>query len=360
MSEKNLIHLRYSVMGVLVFALLLTAGWRWMGNPFANGPEDVVTAYLADVRAGDVEAALAHTGWTPHKKAATFLTPEAIDADWSVDGVVEIEREAGRARVEVTASGDGVESVDGVFDLIADGDSWRLDMPFAEVGFGRLGLGHVMINGQRDVPAGHPMNQRYLLFPGLYHFYGTDNPSIEVDIAPRLLLPGSGTTWIDGDMAVTDAGAASAQAAVNSYVDACVADYTGTRSCPFGLDVRTLDELLDVERHSVSGTIEWELEEYPVIEVEYVDGRFEIRDVETGAVELTGTMVERVRDEATREYHDGAAFDFAVDCRIEARWLTAVVDAEGEWTIGHLAEVDDDLDWRPAPATETCGARAAY
>ena len=352
--------LAWSIGVVVVLAATGTGFWL-AGDDVDDGPGEVVNSYLAAVRAGDVAAALSLTGWTPDEEYGAFLTAEAVSADWTVDRVAEVDNDGVTARVEVTLESPVTDEATGVFELIADDGSWRLDMPFAEIGFGDIGVDYVEVNGQYEAMTKHSAFQRYLLFPGLHHFYTAENPSVDISAEPRLLLPGGDLTRIDAQIAVSESGVETAQQAVDDYIDECAdTDEVYVANCPFSAQATSLDDLLDIEYMNEVRDADWTVEEYPVIDVAYANGRFEVTDVEPGEVGLSATGTERVWDSGKREFYDGDDIDFAIDCRIEARWLEPTVGADGAWTIHHFADFEDEYDWRPGSVMETCGSAAAW
>ena len=341
----------------MVAAIVAGGGLWWATTGDAERPPtEVVAEFLDAVGAGDVERALSHTGWTPDDDSGVFLTPEALDDDWTVDRIVETDRDGGRARVEVTIASSDLRA-DGVFELHADADSWRLDRPYAEIGFGESGLGYMDVNGQRHVPESHPADQRYLLLPGLYHFYAADNQVIDVGGEPRLLLPGEGTTWVEAEVVVTEAGREAAQRAVDGYVEDCASTGDVYRNhCPFAVDAVAVDALIGVEYMNDVRNLDWEVTEYPQVDVTYQDGRFRLTDVQPGEIEVSGTGTERLWDSQKRKFYDGEDIDFTLDCRIEARWLELTVEFDGGWSVHHFAQSGQGHDWRPGSVVETCGA----
>lgn len=353
---------RLWISGALVAVVAAGLGsWLAFDGEAGDAPEDVVTAYLEAIRAGDVTAAQSLTAWSPDSDSGAFMTDAALDTEWVIDSASEIEGGEDRARVQVTISSPQAGQAEGVFDLIAEADSWRLDMPYVEVGFSDVGLDYLDVNGQRHVPSNHPAYQRYFLFPGLYHFYAADNPAIDIAGEPRLLLPGGDPTRIDAEVAVTEAGMETAQEAVNDYIDECAAaGAADDNGCPFALDGMAVESLIGVEYVNDVRNLEWVVEEYPLIEVRFSDGRFEVIDAEPGEIEVSATATERLWDGQEREFYDGDDIDFTVDCRIEARWLELAVGYDGSWAVRHFADFEDEYDWRPGSVVETCGSAPAW
>lgn len=352
--------LSWSIGAVVVVVVAGVGVWLSTGGDDA-GPEDVVARYLSSVRSGDTEEALALTGWRPEGDVASFLIPESLSAEWTVAGIVEIDDDGTTAQVEATLSSPETGDVTGVFDLFHTGDSWRLDMPYAEVGLGDVGVDYFEVNGRHQTLTTHPEYQRYLLFPGLYRFYTDDNPSLDISTEPRLLLPGDDVTRIDAQITVTDAGVESAQLAVDAYIDDCARVTSAyVESCPFSAEARSLEALVGVDYMNAIRDVEWEVRTYPVIDVDYSDGRFGITDVEVGEVELSASGTERIWDSGTREFNDGDDIDFTIDCRIEATWLDLTVGPDGTWTVSHRTDFETEHDWRPGLVVETCGAAPTH
>ncbi|MFD0557427.1 hypothetical protein FB566_2697 [Stackebrandtia endophytica] len=352
--------LLWSVGAVVVVVAAGAGVWLSTGGDDA-APEDVVERYLSSVRSGDTEDALSLTGWRPEGDVAAFLTPESLSAEWTVGGVVEVDNDGTAARVEATLSSLEAAEVTGVFDLFHTGDSWRLDMPYAEVGLGDVGVDYFEVNGRDQALTTHPAYQRYLLFPGLYRFYADDNSSLDISAEPRLLLPGDDVTRVEAQITVTDTGVESAQLAVDAYIDECArATSAYVESCPFSADPHSLDTLVGVDYMNAIRDVEWEVRTYPVIDVEYSGGRFKVTDAEVGEVELSATGTERIWDSGTREFYDGDDIDFTIDCRIEATWLDLTVGPDGVWTVSHRTDFETERDWRPGLVVETCGAATTY
>jgi hypothetical protein len=125
---------------------------------------------------------------------------------------------------------------------------------------------------------------------------------------PRNLAPG---------FALTEAGQAAAQQAVDAYLDDCAAATDlAPAGCPFAAGDLSYAELED-DYYDVPEDLAWEVIAYPeVLPVSDVDG-YGVVDRHAGAVRLTGTGIPFDSDD---DEDDRRSFE--AECRIDLSQLT--------------------------------------
>jgi hypothetical protein len=315
-----------AVVVALVAAGLVT-GSRSGGN---LGPEEVVDAYLAALRRGDVQQALWIAGdpdLAAMNEDASLLSAEVLSGDWTVDQVVRrYPWDSGsEAIVDATLGAPGGLRAQGRFQLSRDDDGrWSIDNPFDTVHVFPGPLDHVEINGV--VRLTDVESSAYLLFPGVYRGWTSLAGMFAGDPPAIIAVPGDDPRRLAPPSELSPAGRAAAQRAVKAHLDDC-AESTSLKppGCPFaGGDYGSVG--LDHEYYLDPADLAWEILTYP--EVLPVPGAttFGVVPRHDGTVRLTGTGSPLSGDEDDREA-------FSAECAIDVTRLYLRLTRTGEFEV---------------------------
>ncbi|WP_155830426.1 hypothetical protein [Glycomyces tenuis] len=309
-----------SNLGLALIAVLIAVAavltWSPIQRPAA---EQAVLSFLEDVHAGDVDAALERIADAP---AGPFLTPEALNADWEIVEVAQVGYEHGE-------DGTGTARV---YAEIRAGDDTRLAHRY-EVVFesgepritDRLTGGQSYSGGIVEVNDVLGPAQEVYLLPGVYHFYGSTQPAIDMNM-PSMLVLGDRFVELGGEHAtgrpvaprpeLTAESEAAFTEALHEYLDACAV----TREhCSFG-HVPSEHPFVEADPSEP-----WRIIEYPKVMLEgwLLAGGLRLRTVEPGVVEF----------DAVPEDSGGDAEPVALTCPLWAENLILAVD----WETGDFA-----------------------
>ncbi|WP_143015012.1 hypothetical protein [Glycomyces harbinensis] len=253
----------------------------------AEAPQRAVRDFLQASLDGDVEAALALV--TDPDQNRSLLVPEALDADWEIDGLSLIEpvrslgpgsnAESATVRATVRGPEDTVLSAD--FALVGGGGDWKVLDPFGRVRASRALVPYFEVNGHRLELSEFDDEALVLpVLPGLYTFFSEEISVLEPAHGPLLLLGdqaveiGSQTQGAYGGTApfepafkLRDDIEEPVQEHVEAYLEDCAAraGVEWPPECPFGLAASSLDERV---AYSVLGTVTyadaaWTVAEHP-------------------------------------------------------------------------------------------------
>jgi hypothetical protein len=321
------------VMAVVLTAVVALAAAGLVAGTRGGGglsPEQVVGAYLAAVRRGEVEQALRIAG-DPDLDAfhenASLLTAEVLSDGWTVGQVVRrYPWHSGLdAVVDVTLSTPDGLSAQGRFRLSRDlGGRWSIDHPFDSVPALPGSLDHVEINGVVRQAGVEPVV--YLLFPGVYRGWTSVAGLFAGGMPTIVALPGDDAGRLDAPSELSPTGRAAAQRAVNAHLDGC-AESTSLKppGCPFaGGDYGSVD--LADEYYLDPADLAWEVVTYP--EVLPVPGStaFGVVPRHEGTVRLTGTGSPLSGDDDDREA-------FSVECAVDVTRLHLRLTRTGEFEV---------------------------
>jgi uncharacterized protein YbaA (DUF1428 family) len=323
------------VFGVIVAVI---AVWVTVATVTDRDPEATVEAFLTAIVEKDVEGAFElvdrYGNGVPYGDTATFLTPEAIDDDWWVVSVAEIDRESsGTARVKAVIAGPG-GTAEGEFAVDKIDDEWLLSEPFVPARFPVSPLSYIQINDKIVTRPRRAVNYvNYWLFPGTYRFYQpvpdvVDMPKTEVVAA----FPPAGSSSspdekvvVPGTLTTGKAVVKQVREQVRNDIDDCAGFATPKPygNCPFATDgeIDTPDGRRVTDLHS----LKWTVKSYPEVAMtddrtdEYTPG-FALRAVTPGAVTLSGSGLDSEREPTT----------FTVMCDIDLTGLKATVDVDGK------------------------------
>jgi len=223
------------VLGVL--AAYLT--WGATGNPMAGPegpdatPHGAVQGYLEALAARDAEAALGFALTAPGD--TTMLTDEVLNGLMQDSPITAIEvAEAGQdsSYERVTASYLlGTRQVNASFDVLRQGEVWRLEEVAAQVQLDTLPLGEVPLS-LNGVPLATASPS---LFPGSYTLatsaarFTVANPDFVVD-SP------SAAPQVDASLALSQAGQAEVIRAAKAHLAACVKKHDlDPKDCGFAI-----------------------------------------------------------------------------------------------------------------------------
>lgn len=316
---------------VLAGAVVSFAGW----GSGVDGPDSVVAAYLAAVRAGNTDKALkiAQTAVSSDDGSDGFVEPAVVSDEWEVESVTLRAQSTRDAIVDVTTSGpDGTK--DGVFLLHrVPGEEWNISNPFVTLMISQVPIWsqsvepgaepqqELVINGKSvTYPVPEPekvgVARHLLLFPGFYRFYPEDDDLFSPIAEPATWLP-TGEQSVVADrllMRLTSDTRQAAEDAVNGLLKDCAAaTETQPKNCPFGAEyVKTSDGSRNVGGSEVS----WELPE--PADLYFADsGLGYFQPVDRGRTTVTLQLSEK----------DGGG---AVDCGIAFDALRVGVTRKGE------------------------------
>ena len=323
-------------------AALVVAAVMFTATPAAGSasPDTVVRTYLTAIHNGDVERALSIAGGAPGDESGRFAT-EVGEQDWRVAALDTRWSDSGSV-AEVSVTIDNTDTTgSGVFRLVRGAHGWHITNPFVRVRFGASPLGFAQLGSSTVDVAPVAEQWDHLLLPGRHDFYTSLPDTVDVTMAPRLLLPGNGTVTIRPDgVTLTEQGEDMARQAVESFVDECAerADRPVVSGCPFsaanGLRAWVDDAASDEP-------VTWRVVDRPTVSfVSEPDASIAVVDDEVGRVDVSGTRR-----------------SFRVECQIQARWLTLTALADGGFAVRHLAGNLEE-DWRrgdfPDPSINTC------
>lgn len=318
----------------LVAVVVLAGSVAYFVEVVTGDPEDVVGDYLAAVKAGDPDTALAIAGAEPGHDAPrdVFLTAKALRSDWNVDEVTTRRRSDTSAIVDTVVTGpDGRR--EGVFRLERRGSAgWRIDNPFVPLYLSRppvwtdgdVDRNRLTVNGKTaTVPEiedglADDGGIQLRLFPGTYSFFDTGETLVEpVERARTWLPPGDSSALVPYTprLRLTDEGAELAQTAIEDMLAACARSTRAQpEGCPFGTDTVFTDD--GTEYRIAADSISWKFEHLP--ELYFADtgeGRFTPVGHLPDSVQLHHTMNGRER------------FDY---CDVDLEQLSFGVSTDGD------------------------------
>lgn len=231
--RRGVSNLGLALIAVLTAALAAVLTWFPIQRPAA---EAAVRSFLEEVRAGDVDAALARLEDAP---SGPFLVPEALNADWEIVEVAQV----GYERDE-----DGVRAAEVYAEIMApDGTrlAHRYEVVFAPDGpliADRLTEGGFYTIGVLEANGVAGPTQEARLLPGVYHFYESPPTTIADMNMPSVLVLGGefielgeehpADRLLEADPELTEEGRASVDRALRDHLDACAAEREP--GCPFG------------------------------------------------------------------------------------------------------------------------------
>ncbi|WP_035737872.1 hypothetical protein [Glycomyces arizonensis] len=250
---------RVSNLGLVLIAVfaLAAAALTWFPTQ-SSSAEEAVRSFLEDVRAGDVDAALERLENPP---GSPFLVPEALDSAWEI---VEV------AQVGYKREKDGERSASVYAEIRAD-DGTRLAYRYrVEFDSGEPLIDNRLISRSYTEAAlevngvAGPAESLYLL-PGVYHFYESVPPEIDMHLPPMLVL-GNHFVELGGERTIdylpeprlefTAEGEAAVNEALRVYLDRCM--ISPSESCPFYLPNSV--PFVDADRSEP-----WRVTEYPEV-----------------------------------------------------------------------------------------------
>lgn len=341
------------VIAVLVVGISAVVGWNRYQD---RAPVRAVEAYLETVQDGDVEAALEYFEDPPRTVGAHFLTPEALNSDWSVDDVsldtlYRPSYRDDRATVSATISGPHDSSVTGQLELARIDGEWLIteDPSRMSVSFDQLPM--IEVNGFN--PGLGPSTSDFLnffLLPGLYEYYADGVEGVEPAVRSELVLGGNVEiverrvelaqlpenaleTPSPQIMTLSDDATELLQSKLESYLDDCFADIDGEREfgCPIGASATDIAEIVTSDGFAEVSNLEWELVEYPQVEA-YLDyDPAPVREVQL-RLETEGTtgLTAEVEGETV-----------SLQCPLPATFIQPHFDLNGELYLGPREERDD-------------------
>ena len=182
-ARPGRVRLRWWTAGLAVVLLLAGAGLYLALR--GSAPEDVVTAYLNALRAGDVDTALTYTDedsgddLSAADSARGFLAGDTED-EWSFGQVIRRgsgdhhtgEPDFPRTTVDATLTGADGATAQNRFELIKFNGEWTIDNPLIELDLSKLPLDFVEFNGVTADTA-----KPVTLFPGVYRGF-TDSAAL--------------------------------------------------------------------------------------------------------------------------------------------------------------------------------------
>jgi hypothetical protein len=241
---------------VPIAAVLLLAGG--LGGAYAFGvaqhtPERLVSSYLDDLIAGDAESAVARFEPAPELDLSltsneVFQELDGRVTEYRIEDVSTIGDQAEVTVLIATAD----DSWSNTFELIRTGSDglfhiWTMDgasLPYVAVAVPFPGDLGIEVNGVPLEPAGDGSEVvEFVALPGAYEIvvtgdlgFGGDDELLSastraVTVASLVRQDGGGGTKVIPELALTEAGAAKAVAAVNGWINGCVNGGAGS----FGL-----------------------------------------------------------------------------------------------------------------------------
>ncbi|WP_309080919.1 hypothetical protein [Zhihengliuella sp.] len=264
----------------LMFVLVAAAMAIAVVNARVFGPERVVEDYFAALEAGDPATALGLIGAEVPDGNGLMLTPDAVrsSAEHIADvEVAETSAEDGRATVETTFVASGQKHTVR-FGLVQTGtdwlffDRWALDQDsLPALRIDASDTGDIQVNGIAS-----PVEKGSQTFPVLppavveasfeqKYFHAEPTRRVVTDAASAeepLKLASEPTQRLIDEVSQQ----------VNAYVDSCVEQHVlMPTGCPLTYDT---DARVDAD------TIEWEVVEYPKVEITAFDGAWVLRPME--------------------------------------------------------------------------------
>ncbi|MEU6859625.1 hypothetical protein AB0B28_12230 [Glycomyces sp. NPDC046736] len=321
---------RWSILAEAVL-LVATALVVWpLAVQVEEGPEPVrvVTAYLEALRDKDVERAEEYVSEDYAFDAdRSWLTPEAMSADWEIESV-EL-KSASETTVHVTLTSAG-HRADGAFNLESDDeDNLLITNPYVYLQTQGGILSTVEI-GERSAEIarveGYP--QAVALYPGFYPLFASV-AGFE-DGASLFALPGSHGPYYYGEtidldrlMSIPLRENAAVEAALNeqfaAWLDECAESAVAApEGCPFsaGYDYAALHD--GMEDYEEVSDLDWTVGAYPVVRLS-PELRLEV--VEPGWMGLSGKGIVGYED---RE-------EVAIDsrCGVDVGNVSATIGTDG-------------------------------
>lgn len=303
-----------------VAAAVLTAAaiGTWIAVPESTA-EAAVRSYLEDVRAGDTESAIL---WLHDPPAETLAEPESLDSDWRIAEIAQVAYQEGHL-AEVYAE---IEAPDGT----GLGHTFEVDLRHEDplIAQGTTGPvsfrpDSVQING--NSAHGAVVN----LLPGVYRFFESSPPSIEMNMPPILALGPNmielgghvlAAPFVEARPELTDSGAEQLDSMLRAFIDDCAeAPDVG---CPVG-SVAEEDGLVPADPESP-----WRIADYPTAAIKWFTSPDHIRlaTLDPGRAELEALV-------------DGETT--TVSCPIWVEEVIVRVDWDsGEFSIGARGETE--------------------
>jgi hypothetical protein len=302
-----------------------------------------VREFLVAAQRRDPQRALEVAGVDspPTGERARFLAPDAMSDQWEIRSIEEAfhfdsaadERE--EAQVEVVIAGPDNRTAETSLLLTRNhGDAWSIEDPLVEVSFAAGPLWYLDVNGLRAPVDASTPGQEYALLPGLYRFHAELPEGIEAPFESLLVLPYHLSTPVVGaeTAALTAAGEAAVQQAVDAYIDRCVQSTDPQpEGCPFGTDPVT-GPRLPVYGHlwDIDG-FQWSVVQYPIVAGVASTVGIAITDRQRGVVRLRATGHEL--DFSGGEETDLGPVDFTVECEMITSRLVAGFTIDGTLTV---------------------------
>ncbi len=324
-------NLGLALIAALTAALAAVLTWFPIQRPAA---EAAVRSFLEEVRAGEVDAALARLEEAP---SGPFLVPEALNADWEIVEVAQVAYERDEDGVRTAEVYAEILAYDGTrlahrYEVVFASGEPRIADRLTEGGFYTIGV--LEANGVTGP------TQEARLLPGVYHFYGSP-PSTVADMnMPSALVLGDAfielgeerptDRLLESGPELTGEGRAALTEALRDHLDACAAERE--RGCPFG---PLAEEHPFVE---ADPSEPWRVVEYPSAAPGggMTPQGPRVGTAETGAVEF----------DAVPAGSGGGAEPITVRCAFTVNDLFLIVDWEtGALGIGSSAVEPSPCEW---------------
>ncbi len=306
-----------------VIGMVMVAGCFGIGQQFADPPASIVTAYLNAIRDGDVDTALENVRMSLTEEDMRFLTPEALSNDWELAGVTEYESEGSDRVVAVELTAHGTKNI-GKFNTTQDSTGeWYIENPFVEIDFTKAPFDFAQLNGVTGASSSYP------LFPGAYEFY-EDHDALTLEGPTELLVPKTDDSIPPGfEWEPKPEAEQQAQEAADADLDTCAESTSSAPSvCPFGFVPGHVPAQSDDDAPFHIKNVEWDLVEYPEIEVQQEEGdrlgspaekTFSVETTSAGMAVANGT-----------EFRDGKDQPFRAECEFETAPMYAYIDSQYE------------------------------